>query len=446
LRQIADALDREPSRSRLRAALATKDVGALSTIALGDTVPTLTAPTIRLLARALLLGANPDLASQLLLAARRRFPQDFALAMECARALRLCKPPRSAEAVAQYEAALALRPQGIEIWHEFGQTLVNELGRGAEGVALFRQAVERAPDDGHLHFHLGHALTLLGRHAEAIECYRRSLELSPDYPIALLDLGISLDALGRTQEAVESFQRGIALDPTSALAHYNLAVSLVTLGRDEEALASYQRAAELGPTLVHVHLNIGNTLGRLNRLEEALPHYRRELETDVEDGYAHYYLGWTLNRLGRDREAIDEVRRAVELRPGEALWNRYLAWMLATTEHEDLRDLAGALAYARRAVELEPNNGDYVGVLGVASYTGGDFSAAREHLLRAVDLAGANGVRVLFLALSEAHLGDSDTARDHFEQIAPRFDELIRVFPSLKRFVQEARDLAAKQG
>ena len=339
-----------------------------------------------------------------------------------------------------------MRPESLEVWLELGQTLANDLQRAGEALVVFRCALERAPDDAHLHFRVGHALTVLGRHEEAVESYRRSIALDPNFAIAHCDLGISLDALGRTREAVDSFERSIALDPSAALAHYNLGVSQIALGRIEEGIASYRRALERDPKLTQLNVNIGNALGRLKRFDEALECYRRALEVDPKNAEAHYYSAWTLNRLARDREAIDELLLALQLRPQEAPWHRFLAWLLATTEHAELRDPAGAVAHARRALELAPTNGDIAGVLGVASYVAGDFNAARDSLLQAIDLAGDNEVRSLFLSLCESHLGEAESARDYFERVAPSLDELLTLFPALQRFVDEARAAAAKGG
>lgn len=119
------ALDAHRDRSRphslrteVRLALAADDRARLDEIALRPEVERLPPITLRLVAHALLFGSTNARAIELLSLARRRFPGDFHIAFELARALRQARPPRARDALAMYEAALALRPGNIEVWHE----------------------------------------------------------------------------------------------------------------------------------------------------------------------------------------------------------------------------------------------------------------------------------------------------------------------------------------
>jgi serine/threonine-protein kinase len=442
LAKIASALDRDATRAELRAALTARDANALTSIAKSDNVSTFAAPTVCLLGRALVANSKADEAVRILAAARRRYPKDFSLAIECARALRKVKRPEAA--VAHYEAALALRPESVEIWHELGQTLAHELNRFADALGLFRAAAERAPSDGHLLFHVANSLTNLQRYEEAIPIYRRSIELDPNYGPAHCDLGISLDELGRTEEAIESYRRAVELEPGAVLNHYNLAVGLTNLKRYEDALASFARAVELDPKIAKIHFMRGYAFEKLERFDDAIESYRRATVLDPKDAQAFYYLGWALEHTGQDAEAVAAYRTALRLKPDQPLWMRHLAWMLATTENDELRDAATAVTQAQRASELEPNEADHSLVLGVALYVAGRYTDAKSPVEHSIELGDEDERRVLFQALCEWHLGNGARAKELYDGIAPSLDDLLHSFPMLRRFVAEARELAAK--
>src|SRR5262249_4601384 len=95
---------------------------------------------------------------------------------------------------------------------------------------------------------------------------------------------------------------------------------------------------------------------------------------------------------------------------------------------------AQAVRFARRAVELEPQDGDSRNTLGMALYRAGDWKAALEEFARSMELRkGGDTSDWFFLAMAHAQLGHRDEARQWYEravqgmgQHAPRKYELLR--------------------
>src|SRR5262249_62224179 len=73
-------------------------------------------------------------------------------------------------------------------------------------------------------------LSALGRAAEAIAAYEQALAIRPDYVKALIGRGAARQALNRHREALADFERVIALDKTNADAQHNAALAALTLG------------------------------------------------------------------------------------------------------------------------------------------------------------------------------------------------------------------------
>jgi predicted O-linked N-acetylglucosamine transferase (SPINDLY family) len=94
---------------------------------------------------------------------------------------------RADDAIARCEQALKLRPNAPEILLNLGM-LLREKRRSREAAAVYRKALAVKPDDPALLSNLGNALKDQGEFGEAIDCFRQALERRPDYRAALSNL------------------------------------------------------------------------------------------------------------------------------------------------------------------------------------------------------------------------------------------------------------------
>lgn len=110
------------------------------------------------------------------------------------------------------------------------------------------------------------------------------------------------------------------------------------------------------------------------------------------------------------------------------------AWLLATCPDTALRDAAAAVKYARRALEIIPNDANTWNTLGVAYFRLGAWDEARSALYRSMELRNeGDSFDWFFLAMIHAKLGRKERAREWYDQAAewshthrPGDDELYR--------------------
>jgi WD40 repeat protein len=166
-----------------------------------------------------------------------------------------------------------------------------------------------------------------------------------------------------------------------------------------------------------------------------------------EEAWAVFRQAGDLQKAGRLGEAIDVLRRTVNRSPDLALAHNSLAWLLAKAPLPHRRG-DEAVAHARRAVELAPDQPMYLNTHGVALYRAGRFAEAVSVLERslAAGIGNLDGFDLFFLAMAHHRLGHGAAARECFDRALawarenPPFPQYAR---ELRTFRDEARAVLA---
>jgi tetratricopeptide (TPR) repeat protein len=290
---------------------------------------------------------------------------------------------RREEALAQFDAALAIDPRHLRTLIRRGNTLV-ELGRHVEALEIYGRAIEIAPTlldawcnrgsslralgrnqealdsyDRALAIHSqsfeslynrGHLLREMQRYEEALDSYDRALVVNPMSPEVLSIKGTTLVELGRYKEALSSFNEAIIARPDFIDAIYNSVVALERLGRFEEAVVRCERVLALQPHHARAFANRGNARQQLGRLEEALVDYDRALTIQPSDGDVLCNRGSVLRQLRRLEEALSSYDAALRVHVGwaVALCNR-------ANVLQEMRRYDEALTTSDEAVSVDPD-------------------------------------------------------------------------------------------
>ena len=321
------------------------------------------------------------------------------------------------------------RPNSPRAHYDLGVALA-DLGRTAEAITHYQQAVRLEPDSAEAHNNLGLALSNMGESAESIEHYQKALQLKPTYAKAYSNWSIALLNLGRTQEAIERWQQALQLNPNDAASHNDLGNALATVGKTEDAIAHYREALRLRSEVAEFHNSLAAALIVTGQIDEAVEHCRCAVRLKPGYAEAHYNLGTSLSRAGRIGEAIEHFQEAVRLMPNFSLARSSLArvlahagrsresieqyrqllqqtpdsvdalcelaWLLASRGSAQGSDPVQAIQLAQRACELSPQgNARCPDALATAYAAAGRFSDAVTTAERAIQLAEAAGQTAL---------------------------------------------------
>jgi tetratricopeptide (TPR) repeat protein len=180
LTKIAQAVDPDPWRDAVRAAVAKQDTARLQELAKEAKLAG-QSPHIILLLASNLPGKGMERAN-LLRKALVHHPANFWLNFELGNTL---EDP--AERAASYKAALAIRPDSSIAHNNLGIALAAK--KDMEGaIAEFQKAIQLDPTLAQSHNNLGQALKAKGRFDEAIKCFQKALDLDPNFAAARTNL------------------------------------------------------------------------------------------------------------------------------------------------------------------------------------------------------------------------------------------------------------------
>ncbi len=221
-------------------------------------------------------------------------------------------------------------------------------GRFAEAEALYRHALQIAPDHPDALYLLGGIAHQAEKNDLALELLARAIAVNPANPQYLNQFGVVLEAEGRFDEALDSYRRALTLDPGNAKAHDSLGRVLLAQGKPQEASASMARAVALAPLSAHLHYNLAVALSMLGLRDAAIASYRKALSLRPDYAEAHNNLGVELEQHGMREQAVACYHSALRLRPDYAEAWHNLGNALGVLGQDE-----SALACLRNAVELD---------------------------------------------------------------------------------------------
>ena len=231
-----------------------------------------------------------------------------------------------------------------------------------DSIALLQHVVQVEGKNFMARVMLGNAYFERGQLDPALRQYREAARLRPDYAEAWEHAGMVLSQQGKPGEAIPYFRKATDLAPGWPEPQARLALALAHEGRRDEARAVYQQLARLLP---------------------ATPEGYRDLADMLNQGQQY-------------ADAIQYYREALRLQPDFLVVLNNLALLLATCEHEQLRNGPEAVRLAERACALtDRRDANFLGTLAAAYGQAGRFQDAVKTVEEAQAVAKASGATYL---------------------------------------------------
>lgn len=225
-----------------------------------------------------------------------------------------------------------------------------EQGKTAEALAEIQAALRSAPDDPEVQYQAGELLRTLGANrAERLQ------QLAPESAEAHELLGRSLEARGFLNDALGQYRAALRANPALRGLHF-LTGNVLWKKRDfEAARAEFQAELQLNPNHTLANLRLGQTLLSLDQ-PSCVDYLRKAVAADDSSIEAHRALGQAYRLTGDHRRALEQFRIVAQRRPDDDTVHAQLAGEYralgdsarAKAEMEEHRRLLEARAAAAR--------------------------------------------------------------------------------------------------
>jgi tetratricopeptide (TPR) repeat protein len=175
----------------------------------------------------------------------------------------MVEPGLGAEAIRQFETALALKPDLADAHSNVAALLLMQPDGAAAAADRAESALRIDPSNAGAHYNLHLALSMMpGRGEEALRHLEESVRLDPDEAEARFRLAIiRLSDPSRLEEAIEHFAAAVRLDPGAAEYRNNYAGALYRAGRVAEAIRELEAALTIDPGYADARANLDRLRG-----------------------------------------------------------------------------------------------------------------------------------------------------------------------------------------
>ncbi len=247
-------------------------------------------------------------------------------------------------------------------------------------------------------------LARAGDHQEAGNLATRLGQMHPEVALFPNLLGVIFRQGGETEKARKSFERALEINGSYAEAHNNLGQLFLDTGDQERARSHLLRALVLTPSSPSVLTNLGRLIrskGRSSR--EPGRFFRRAVKVDPK--YAEAYL-----ELGRENlESGDPGQARINLRTAYRLgWQSADLFLALSRAEENSGDIPEAIKWCDQAIAQAPNLAAAPSRKAVLCQQIGDFKSAEPLFRRAIELEPNNGEHYRLLSASHTFSSDDD--------------------------------------
>ncbi len=328
----------------------------------------------------------------------------------------------------QYKIVADANPEDPQTYLRMAE-IYRRTGKFEQSLDALKKAEALVPDSLEVPYNVATVYQAQGKDAEAVQELQKLLtrteKTDGSYsPGEANNRSVFLERLGSIQRemrkndaALETFRNMLTLGDENAVRGYQQIIDTYREAKDwTKATATAREAVQKLPKDRGLKMVLASQLADSGEPDKAIAEVRSLLKGDADDREVYIALAQMFSRLRRGPEAEQAVAKAlsISVKPEEKIYAHFVSG--SVFEHEKKYDqaeesfkrilaadpqnsntlnylgymladrgvrLEEALAYIKKAVDLEPANGAYLDSLGWAYFKLGKYDAAEQNLLRA---------------------------------------------------------------
>ncbi|MBF0277703.1 MAG: tetratricopeptide repeat protein [SAR324 cluster bacterium] len=230
----------------------------------------------------------------------------------------------------------------------------------SSGVALWKDAVSKAPVKDRALYNLGNEYSKLEENGVALIYYQKALQVNIANNHARLNMARLYSRMKRYEDALVTYHQ--ILTTLSNYRPENLgkipfqafseAARLHSVLRQwEKAIPLFHKAIEWDPQHSNIYAELGRAYAQVRQPENAIFFLNQALTRNSQSFLAHYYLGGLLGQMGKPEAALKHLRIVTQLEPEnpDHFNNLGIVYRMLGNYHS-------AQKVFRQALKLNPNH------------------------------------------------------------------------------------------
>jgi len=314
------------------------------------------------------------------------------------------------QASAAAQNAVAALPDSPELVDALGRVQIAS-GEHQQAIATYHRLAAAQPHSPYPHLRLAEAHMAAKNPSAAVQSLRRGLEIKPDFLEAQRGLAILDFSADKVQDALGIARQMQKQRPKEA-AGFLLEGDINAAQKKWDTAAAAYRTGLSHTSSSELTLKLYAVLGAAGKTAEASKLAASWLKAHPKDVQFLHFIGEDAIRRKDYVAAETHYATLVKLMPNSAVAHNNLAWASGKLKRD------GAIAYARKAVELSPNRAAYIDTLATLLADNQKYAEAIELQRKAVALLPADPFLKLHLAQIYIKAGDKKGAKTELDALA----------------------------
>lgn len=271
-------------------------------------------------------------------------------------------------------------PSDINIKAKMSFILI-EQQKYREAIVRLEEVLALEPSSDKIRFYLGAVYEEVKEFKSAVGHFQKVPVGSSYFNESIVHAAYLFKLLGDYPKAIETVQSGIKVKDDHA-AFYALYASLLDdLKQYKKAASMLTDAVKRMPDQAQLHFFLGNMQDRIGEKDATVSTMKRVLEIDKDHVQAMNFLAYTYADIGKQLEDAEKMaRRALELQPEDGYILDTLGWVLFKRGQTD-----EAVRVLEAAYKKQPNEAVIAEHLGDAYYQSQMPEKAKKLYLRAAE-------------------------------------------------------------
>src|SRR5258708_3985369 len=228
-----------------------------------------------------------------------------------------------ATALSDYQKAVELDPQALEVYRDLAQ-LNLRTGHTEAALHAAQHVRDLAPTESSSFLFLGHVYVARGDLAFAAQEYEKALELDPQNLKALENLGNYYSAINN-KKALEYYKRYPEIEPHDAEIYFQMGFLHQKNGDTPGAIAAFQKSIDFDLQQVASHLALAELYEMKKSTAAAIDQYQQCVKLDPRNPAFYARLGHIYYDTKQWDDAATQFQKAHALEPQDATNHYYLA-------------------------------------------------------------------------------------------------------------------------